>query len=669
MKSLPPALEVLSHRSEPAAYSDEPRWPRRLLVFLAVFLPVLLTGQAYVWLREPLYESRATLLTVAPIVLEQPGIDSKDQRVVIQDQRGGTAEHVIIQQQMLLGPTLLQSVLDRLRAGGETPVPSMAELEAMLTATPFADTNVVELRARGPNEKQLPAVINAWLDVYQELRAREASQSENSAADALRLEIDQLETKVADKRQALDLFRRTHDILSKDEAGNQAVSELRGLNDALNKANDEETKAKARIDAARAAIARGESVAPPEERASLSYLEKRAQDLREKLAELKRRYTNSYIELQPQLKIIPEQLRETEKEIAQKAAQGQQDEIALAERAHQAARQTSLSIRAQIEAHKAKVAEFTTRFSQHEALQKELTDMEELYRKTQEQLLNFEVAPRDALPLLSVVDRASLPDAPVWPDYRRDSGIVVGISLALALFAVWLHEYLTHRPPVPGPALVQIPDIRVYSVPESIVLGRASQQPESLPERRTAALEQLPPRELSESELRMLMQPASIPARQLIGMLLSGATLNEAASLREEHIDLEHRRISPPSSPPRTLAIPRTVQRMFADHRPVPAWGDSDTEELEAHIACAAIDSGLPRPEEIDSAALRHTYIAYLVRQGIRLAELEHIVGPLPAKLLASYGRLSPAGPGLQAAAIDLVHPVLRDTDGYDKTL
>jgi succinoglycan biosynthesis transport protein ExoP len=57
---------------------------------------------------------------------------------------------------------------------------------------------------------------------------------------------------------------------------------------------------------------------------------------------------------------------------------------------------------------------------------------------------------------------------------------------------------------------------------------------------------------------------------------------------------------------------------------------------------------------------VRRSYILHLVRQGMRLADLERVVGRLPARTLAGYARFSPAGPGLKLESVPLVHPVLR---------
>jgi hypothetical protein len=82
--------------------------------------------------------------------------------------------------------------------------------------------------------------------------------------------------------------------------------------------------------------------------------------------------------------------------------------------------------------------------------------------------------------------------------------------------------------------------------------------------------------------------------------------------------------------------------------------------DLEGAILYAAHDAGIERPSEVTALALRHTYVAFLVRQGIRFADLARVVGSLPPEALAAYGDLAPAGPRAALEAIELVLPSLR---------
>jgi hypothetical protein len=78
---------------------------------------------------------------------------------------------------------------------------------------------------------------------------------------------------------------------------------------------------------------------------------------------------------------------------------------------------------------------------------------------------------------------------------------------------------------------------------------------------------------------------------------------------------------------------------------------------LLARIPLLAHDAGLAHPAEVQAESLRHTYICYLVRQGVRLTEIERVIGRLPAAALARYGVYSPAGAAKPLDQIRLDYP------------
>ena len=67
-----------------------------------------------------------------------------------------------------------------------------------------------------------------------------------------------------------------------------------------------------------------------------------------------------------------------------------------------------------------------------------------------------------------------------------------------------------------------------------------------------------------------------------------------------------------------------------------------DREELDARLQLAALEGELPESDRITAEDLRHTYLVYLVRQGMRLSELERIVGKMPSKTLLGYRQFYP---------------------------
>ena len=71
-----------------------------------------------------------------------------------------------------------------------------------------------------------------------------------------------------------------------------------------------------------------------------------------------------------------------------------------------------------------------------------------------------------------------------------------------------------------------------------------------------------------------------------------------------------------------------------------------DAAGLAGLVAAAAYDAGLATPADVTPDALRHTYVAFLVRQGARFADLGRRVGDIPPAAFVGYGPLSPPGPG-----------------------
>jgi succinoglycan biosynthesis transport protein ExoP len=654
MPALPPTVEVLPsppdarEAAPPAEAVLQAGALRRVLLFTGVFVPCLMLSLAYVWLRQPVFQSAASVLTVAPAAVDQPAAEA-------------SVQHVAVQRQTLLGVPLLEDILDRLRSaddGPETGALTVDTLQTMLSVQPIPETNLVELRARGPESAVLAPLVNAWVDAYQALRERVIREAKDSTFHALQDEFERLGQKIETGRQTLDEFRRAHDILSKRDADNQAMARLNGLNNALNKAEEAEVQAKARLDAVRDALARGQPVVAAGDERVLADLEKRAQQLREQVKDLRRRFTPQYISLQPQIKLVPEQLRQVEDEIRKKRDYGIRNALGEAERDYAAARQSVRGIRWQLEGHKREAAEFTARFAEYEAMQTDLSRLEEVYRETGTRLARVEATPREKYPQLQVVDRAYPPVRPIWPNYWRDSGYALAGSLGMALLAALLYDYLTRREP--SAAAPALPDIHVYSVAESLLDRRRDAAP-PLPEQAPPALESPFPRELTESEIRILLEAADLRTRQVIGLLLSGLGVEELAALRTDDFDLSGSLILISGEHPRVIPLAQRLKAWLSQAPRKPAWDGTKVEphDLAALVALAAVDSGLPEPDAIDAAALGHTYVMYLVKQGIRLSDLDRVVGSLPPRILAAYGRFSPPGPGLRVEAVSLVYPAL----------
>lgn len=692
--TIQPTIEIIPNfkdvqdNSDPS-FGERPSPKRfknqRLFLFLAIFSLCLATSLTYVWLREPIYQSTASLLTVAP---EEAGLAGSGVTVhEVRTQEEGLVpsipiaaiersesvanpEHVTLQRQILLGVPVFEETLRRLYEHDSPTSPprlSLNDLRSLLTVDMVKGTNLVELKAQGPQPKILAPLVNAWIDAYQSLREETTRNAASNNYVALEEESRQMEKKVEAKRKALEEFRESHDILSRTDSDNTPMMKLKGLNEAFNKATDEQVKAKSKLESIRAAIARGEPVMPPEDGPSLANLEKRAQEMREILKDSQRRFTPTYLAMNPQMKILPEKLAQVEAAINEKRQQGSRAMISKADQDLAATSQTVLDLKQKILEMKRESSEFTNRFAEQKTMEDDLKRLESMHRDIQGKLAHMESRPAEPYPPLQVVERGYPPTEAFWPHNWRDTGISVLASLVCAVLFIWLYDYLTRIEEVPTAASSPtMPSFQFYSVQGNLPShAREEDGPALIAQQAPAALalDSPFPRELTAHELHILMDAADSKTQQWIGLLLSGLSTEEVVGLRLENVDLAANRISLAGNSPRMITMAPRVKLSFTETPPtgLPSAVPFDAEEVSARIACAAFDSGLPMPETIDAVSIRHTYIAYLVKQGIRLSELESIVGRLQAKNLAVYGRLSPSGPGLSANRISQIHPALVD--------
>ena len=142
-----------------------------------------------------------------------------------------------------------------------------------------------------------------------------------------------------------------------------------------------------------------------------------------------------------------------------------------------------------------------------------------------------------------------------------------------------------------------------------------------------------------------------VPARTKAGSDLESGTIHAGGdSGREIAIDGTLRHLL------QTASKAATSEFLLGSLRH-PATRDS----IDAQILCAAHDAALEDATQVSSACLRHTYVAFLVRQGIRFADLTRLIGPLPAEIVGAYSALSPAGARLGGAQVQRLHPALRE--------
>jgi uncharacterized protein involved in exopolysaccharide biosynthesis len=445
--------------------SNPTPWPRRLrrrTLFLLVLLPLLLITETYVFLQPAIFESQALVLTTAATDIDQTHAEAD-------------LEHVNIQKQVLLGQPVLEKTAETLKQQKAIEHPTVNQLKALFQVKPVVETNLVQLAAEGSHPQFLQLALNTWIKTYQQIRAEYIADITDKASITINSELTRIEQQVRDKRQEIELFRLQHDIVSLESTDNEAHARLQGLNNSLNAALEEEAKAKAKLDAIRAAIAEGKAVVPEADSQSLAVLTQQAERLRERLEAQRNQYTDEYIEFHPSLRNLKSQLAELDEKIASKEQVGSTYATQEAENAYGAAHRTVLTIQKQMTEHKQKAAEYTNQFAKHKAMQEELVKLEELLQQTKQRLVEIDVKQRQSNPQLDVVDWASLPDKPVKPDYGQDASIACIASLIIALIVVWLNDYLNKEPTLT--TINSVTEFKLYRGHESKLENGANKEP------------------------------------------------------------------------------------------------------------------------------------------------------------------------------------------------
>jgi uncharacterized protein involved in exopolysaccharide biosynthesis len=610
----------------------------RFKIFLSSFLACSLISLIFVFQQPAIYQSKTILLTVSPAAIDQLGQEA-------------SVQHVSIQGSILTGLPLIEATHEQLIKLTSKEVPPAPNLRDMLFVVPVEETNLIELQAEGEDVQFLPLLLNTLTEQYQLYRRRQISKETDETASALNEQFETLTQKVSQKRDELDRFRSEHSILSMGRDENQVLARLKGLTNSLNKASDAEVNAKANLNAVQSSIRKGQPVVPDSDKRSLANLEKRAQELREKLSELDRRFTREYLALQPSLRVIPEQLAKVEKEIRDMKNEGQNIVLTNAEQAYYAAHQASIELKQQIEDYKQTATEFTRRFAEHEALVEELSQLELLYRETQERLIQIEVQQREKYPQVNVVEAAYPSTQPIRPNYVRDSAVALLISFFLGLAAIWLFEFLKRDEEGSRAGTASWSRVFTAEQPNALIEHETT---DSLEHNQQNAIENHQTIKLTTAEIEQLLEATNKKGKLVISALLSGLTIDELIRFSKDQTNLDRLKVESPDLSSRIIQLSQSLASLFSNTALIPA----NPAEAEALITCAAFDSSLESPTTINSSTIRQTYMIYLIQQGLRLSELEKIVGPIPAEELVKYAPFSPDSPRKKVSEINTTYPV-----------
>jgi len=181
------------------------------------------------------------------------------------------------------------------------------------------------------------------------------------------------------------------------------------------------------------------------------------------------------------------------------------------------------------------------------------------------------------------------------------------------------------------------------------------------------------PRELSQDELSALLTAGTDAGRIAVAGLLIGLTCDELIKLRWHHVDFDGGKIHVAGDSQRSLPVNETLSHFLnsvrGDVNQPEATVLSDgqgkpftVDDVRTLIVYTSLDAGIEHAQEITPQAIRYSYLAFLLSQGVRFADIGRIVGRLTTDEMATCAGL--VSPQLQHVSLEQVErtvPALRD--------
>lgn len=629
---------------------------RRLIIFVIVFLAVCGAALGYTYSIAPVYVATA-------MIQVDPGTRPDEA------QKG--AAFVANETQALSSNETLQAVLSTLKGNHPalSSLDSVARLREVLSAAPAAGANVIELQARGSEPARLAELLEVWAAAYLESRSTRRTADRDTGVEDARRAVDSIESRVALKRRELDAFRLRYSIVSPEREENEVAAQMKSLTGALHDARSKAAEAESRLSSVKTSLAEGTPVYRAQDKAIVAQLEQRILDLRQRLKELELRFTPEYLAMEPSVKTMHANIRQLEQQIEDTRRRSPQALLAEATQDVATTQKNVVRLESQFGERRKDALNFTSRFAEHKAQTTELAQLEAQVSQAKQRLALLERSERTREPRYELLGRPAAPHKPVHPNYGLYSAYSVGGALGAALLAVLLVEFLNplprHDPPPYPQPIIQI---AYPSLP-----GGASGEPPRLagPFAALPASANGPPaalaaplRELSVAEVQAVWDAATRDGRLAVAALFSGLTLAEIAVVTWNDVDLEAESLQLPNRvhPLMPPLLPELQTRKAGQEGTTlvvttSAGAVLSVADLAGLVAAAAHDAGIDGAETIDGDSLRHTYISFLVRQGVRLSSLEQIVGSVPPASFLHYRNLSPRALSVRLSRLQRVFP------------
>ncbi len=612
---------------------------QKWIVLTSVFTLVMVIGLGWVWSRPAIYQSQAIIhfSYAQPLSNEQTAVPE---------------EQISLNEKRLSSNRILENLSSELNTELGVEL-STEQLANMISTDSKLASRIINLYTTGENPDLLQPVLSQWLDLY--LRLLEEETQVNTADDIqlAKEKLIALEEKIVEQRALVEQYSEDNNIISLERDENRTLAKIKSMGSALDQAETQQAEAQAALNSVTIAIQKGQQVIHPGDKLALDDMRKAIKDGESYLASLAQRYTEEYMNLDPDVVNRKRNLENLIGRYEERLKDSQQRYVEDLNRTLVASKEKQKQLEAQLDQLGRDAQQFNQKLDEYARQTRSLEQLQRQAQQLKDQIVEKEVQ-KPFQAKINVLEAPFVPTYPISPLYWRDSAIVAGVAVLAALFALLLFSFI-HRSKQPAASVTS------YTVvpPSGLTLEHQMRQQQMLAQQHQAALgnsattpvaaleSHVTPRLLTQAECQALYQVANRDGKVALTLIMHGVTVQESLALTYEQIDVQNCQITIQGALPRTVALSDHAVELFT---PMVAQGqpdqsvwvaEMDSEQLDHMIVNMGHDAGVAYPEQLNTASLRHTYLTFLVTQGARLNDLEQIAGYVSPSQLSVYRQVN----------------------------
>jgi uncharacterized protein involved in exopolysaccharide biosynthesis len=626
-------------------------------VLIGTFLCVLILSLILVWTRDNIFQSQATI-----------------QFSTMQTTNGQTAATLnadsLQSMQRLTSNKLLKAVNHSILVN--YGIQSNVQLLSEMLSAELQSGQIINLSATGSKPEQLKPILSTWLAEY--LMAFNAESNNNNADSIVQLTamLAALEEKISQQEIVLVTFSQDNNIVSLERDENRILNKVSSLEKLLHVAEQDYINHQEVVSRIQYAEKENSLIIHPKDEVSLGTISQNIATLEDQLSELSEKYTQKYMEKDPRIISIQKSLLNFQNQLAEKSLLSQEMFAEESKNNLLVAKAKVNLLTEQLDTFSVQAQTFNHNLKEYTRLNNSLNQLVTQAQNLKDNLLAQEMQ-KVVSPKFNVLEQPFVPSYPIAPNNKRDSLISVVVSVIISLLALFLFSFIVRQKQAATvfSNYTVVPnaggDKRHVLNQQSTQLLADQTENKTQNEAEQGLLEQKVAighfRLLSTAECQKLLFCSSKQGKLVILLVLSGVNIKELLQIKLKDFDLEKNTLQIDGEFVRNIALPQDANLLITQVMQYRSAQDKifdadySIEVLTHLIINSAHDAELTEPDSINLEDLQHTYLTFLLEQGVKLNKLEKIAGYINPAQLSLY-RKATNQKSLENAELLTIYPL-----------